>query len=320
MNLSSKYKPELLTELEYEYPEIIMYLNENKSFIVNGPKFCGKSTIVKLYLKLLNYDYLLIDDFSLSKEQIMNKLNSVTKSVMSFFLNKKFIILIDNFDLFENKTKEYLIEKSKNSIYLIITNKYLNFTIDFVRLKKLSFDYISNLYCNIFFIENNCNCQTVPICNNINQMFSQLELNINEIIEKDQQNEKTEKNEKKNLHPELLYNNNYDFYNTDINSIIKENDFKSKLYHLDKFTNYSMFHINLVYNYNSIEDLAQSYESVSSGIIFHNKYSSDLNEYYSIQSVLYPLNIFNNNNNNNNKFKFEIEQYKIKKRYNFNYK
>ena len=50
MDLCSKYKPLYISELEYEYPKIIKYLNSNKRFIINGPKYRGKSTIVKLSL------------------------------------------------------------------------------------------------------------------------------------------------------------------------------------------------------------------------------------------------------------------------------
>ena len=62
MLLYTKYKPQLLSELEIEYEEIDNYLKLNKSFIITGNEYCGKSTIIKLYLDILNYDYLLIDD------------------------------------------------------------------------------------------------------------------------------------------------------------------------------------------------------------------------------------------------------------------
>ena len=83
-----KYKPLYLSELEIEYPQIKKFLNENKTFIVNGSKMCGKSTIVKLYLDVLNYDYLLIDDFNLNKDDILDKLKFKTKSVFSYFYKK----------------------------------------------------------------------------------------------------------------------------------------------------------------------------------------------------------------------------------------
>ena len=87
--LNEKYKPELLSELEIEYPIIEYYLKQKKTFIINGSKNCGKSTIIKLYLKLLNYDFLYIDDYSLSKDYIIDKVKYRNKSVLSFFYDKK---------------------------------------------------------------------------------------------------------------------------------------------------------------------------------------------------------------------------------------
>ena len=55
---------------------------------------CGKSTIVKLYLDVLDYDYLLIDDFNLNKDDILDKLKFKTKSVFSYFYKKDYSLVI----------------------------------------------------------------------------------------------------------------------------------------------------------------------------------------------------------------------------------
>ena len=46
-NLNDKYKPELLSEYEYDYDEIPICLNKGKSFIINGSKNSGKSKLIK---------------------------------------------------------------------------------------------------------------------------------------------------------------------------------------------------------------------------------------------------------------------------------
>ena len=41
-DIISKYKPLYLSELEYEYPKIIEYLKNRKTFIINGSTNSGK--------------------------------------------------------------------------------------------------------------------------------------------------------------------------------------------------------------------------------------------------------------------------------------
>lgn len=328
MELCVKYKPELLSELECEYPKIIEYLNSNKTFIVNGSKSCGKSTIVKLYLKLLNYDYLLLDDFSLTKEQIYDKIKFKTKSVFSYFNNKKYTVLIDNFDLFDNSVKDYIINNSIKCQYVIITNKYINSTLNYVYINKYSNDYIADIYYYIYYIETgNYTYCYLPEFETIKQMFSILEFNIinfrknNLVNDTNTTTNETYKTYETNESNDINETNNYkiffDKFDFELNDIVKEKNFGKKLYIIDKINAYSILHHNIAYNYNSIHDLANSYEYLSSSLLFlqNNNYcniNSHNLEYYSILSVIGTTQSLDN-------FKVYKENFQIRKKKKFKY-
>ena len=296
MELCIKYKPELLSELEYEYPKIKEYLSLNKTFIINGSKNCGKSTITKLYLKFLNYDYLLLDDYSLTKDQIYEKIKFRTNSVYSYFYNKKYTIIIDNFDLFDSSVKDFIITNSNKYQYVIITKKYLNSKFNYVYINKYSLDYIADIYTNVFFLETEYICNFIPDFKNITQMFSMLEFDIRNSNESNERNERNERNESnKGNHFKILFDN-FDF---DLGDIVKEKNFDKKLYIIDKIYEYNIFHHNIAYNYNSIDNLANSYEYLSSSLLFlqNNNYcniNSQNLEYYSILSIIGTTQSLNN--------------------------
>lgn len=273
MNLTNKYKPLFLNELETEYDIIKEYLDNNKTFIINGPKNCGKSTILKLYLDILNYDYLLIDDFSITKENILEKVKYKTKSVFSYFTNKKYVVVIDNFDLFDNSIKDYIINNSDKLCYILITNKYLSTKINYIRINNSSLDYLMNLYCIIFFIETGINCKDIPEIHNIRHLFTLLEFYINT---------------KSNTDVEDLNNYKliYDKYDFNFSNLVEENNFNNKLIILDKLSSYNIFQYNLIYNYKNIDDLANSYDMLSESLELYNKTYYELTEYYSILSTI----------------------------------
>lgn len=269
MDICVKYKPKYLSELEIEYPQIIKYLNSNNSFIVNGPKDCGKSTIVKLYLEYLNYDYLLINDFNISKENLIEKLKYKTYSVISYFNNKKYIIVIDNFDFFDLSIKDFIINDSKNFQYLIITYKFLNSKINYIRINFYSNDYILNLYCIIYFLENKTNCNILPEFRNISQMFSILKLNLS------------------NSNNSSIIFDKFDYK---YNDLIIEKKFEKKLYILDKINSYNILQNNLLYNYKSIDKLVNVYDCLCDSTIFLNNNNNFNIEFYSILSMIGTTN------------------------------
>ena len=312
MDLCSKYKPIHVSELEIEYPKIIEYLNSNRTFIVNGPKYSGKSTIVKLYLEYLNYDYLLIDDFNLSKENLIEKIKYRTNSVFSYFYDKKYVVIIDNFDLFDSSVRDFIINNSIKNQYIIITNKFLHSRINYIRINSYSIDYILNLYCIIYYLEMSENCSYLPEINNISEMFSILEFVLNSSNFSNESNESNESNKfQQNF---KLFFDKFDYK---FNDLVEEKNFQKKLYILDKINTYNIFHYNLVYNYKSIDDLADSYDYLLCSTIFlnnnNNSYINTINfEYYSILSMLGTSYKLNN-------LKIYKENFQIRKKKNLNY-
>ena len=308
MDLCSKYKPLHILELEFEYPKIVEYLKSNRSFIVNGSKYCGKSTIVKLYLEYLNYDYLLIDDFNLSKENLIEKIQFRTNSVFSYFYNKKYIVIIDNFDFFDTTIKDFIINDSDKNQYLIITNKFLNPKINYIRIHSYSIDYILDLYCIIYYLEKKENCNYLPEIINISQMFSILEFTLNSSNGNNDSNDSNDSNKNFKLF--------FDKFDYKFDDLVVEKNFGKKLYILDKINSYNIFHNNLAYNYKSIDDLADSYDYLSCSTIFLNNYNSYINinnlEYYSILSMIGTSYKLDN-------FKIHKENFQFRKKKNLNY-
>ena len=229
MYLRKKYKPQLLSELEIEYPKIKEYLDNNIKFIVNGSKECGKTTIVKLYLELLNYEYLLIDNYNEESNILIETLNNACNNPLCYFNNKKYIIVIDNFDYFDIKFKNSII-KSKLPL-LIITNHFLKSSIKYIYINNYSNYYINNIYQNICFLEYNNYFDFINF-KNINTMFTLLE----------------------NNNKSIIYNSSLFNYN----DYLIEKNLNNKLYIISKL-NYIDFQINLIYNINNILTIDRCY-------------------------------------------------------------
>ena len=327
MELCIKYKPELLSELEYEYPKIIEYLNLNKTFIINGKKSSGKSTITKLYLKLLNYDYLLLDDYSLTKDQIYEKIKFRTNSVFSYFYNKKYTIVVDNFDLFNSSVKDFIISNSEKYQYIIITQKYLNSKFNYIYINNYSQEYLIDIYNSIFLLETDNIYNRVSNFNNITQMFSILEFDIRNCNASNETNVSNASNASNKTNVSNVSNvsnesNNFklffDEFNFNLSDVVNEKNFGKKLYIIDKINAYNTFHDNIAYNYNSIDDLSESYDYLSNSLLFLDSVSycninSQNLEYYSILSIIgttYKLNDFKIYKEN-----FQIRKKKIFKYY-----
>ena len=291
MNLINKYKPELVSELEHDYKNLENCIKNQKTFIVNGPKNSGKSTIVKLYLKNLNYDYLLLDDPSLSREYIIEKIKYRTNSVFSYFYNKEFVIVIDNFDLFDSTTKEYIINNCKISFYILISNKFMSLQFNFIKIRTYSHDYLMNLYLVIYYLEKDKHCNSIPEIDNINQLFSILEFNISTENNSLEQNksEKGSLSNQNSLEKDLQdYRIFFDKFNYSYNDLITEKDYSKKMYILDRIDNYATYHSNMIYNTKSIDDLSDMYNTLCDSSVFVKDNNTSINfcDYYSYMSLI----------------------------------
>ena len=107
---------------------------------------------------------------------------------------------------------------------IIITNKYLNTSYKYIRINDYSKNYLINLYCIIYFLETNNNCNFIPYFDNICQMYSILEFNLN-ILNKNNCNESNENNESdesnENYNDQNNYNIFYDEYNIEYENLKK---------------------------------------------------------------------------------------------------
>lgn len=151
-----EFVPELTSELEHDYP----ILKESNRFLnVYGSSGCGKTTIVKTYMKSRNYHY--IDDYNQTMENFVEYIKKITRvDVLSYFTNnlEDTTLIIDNYDYFNFKYKD--IEKYiKNfNVIIISLNQYFR---DSLYIPPPSDEYLFSLYYNI-------HCLTEHNCRNLN--------------------------------------------------------------------------------------------------------------------------------------------------------
>jgi energy-coupling factor transporter ATP-binding protein EcfA2 len=122
------YYPVLTSELEKNYDIIQDFVNnEEKILNVYGKSGCGKTTVVKLYLNDINYHY--IDDYNQQLESFVDFIKKLTSvNVLSYFMGdlKSSIIVIDNYDCFSYKLKDYYKHIKDFKIIIISNIKYFN--------------------------------------------------------------------------------------------------------------------------------------------------------------------------------------------------
>jgi hypothetical protein len=302
MSLNKKYIPLYLNELEKPYVEIQQLINKKKTFIVNGIDSIGKNTLIKLYLSINNYDFLELDN-TITKEYFLDKISFKTQSVMSYFNEQKYCILIRHFDLLDKGMKELILSYSNNLFLIIISKSYLNFKINYIHIQPPSYEYLTELYINIFFIETNIIVTEIPFIKNFNELYTHLDLNIN-----------LSKNINCNESSKFsMYNIIYDDFQTvDINSLIKEKNFNNKVNMTYNLDNISVINSNLLYNVDSLDDIIQSYEYLLSAQHFNNQlyYNEERNimEYFNI------LNVIGSTHTIDTEFKIYKTNFNIKKK------
>lgn len=309
--LRDKYKPIYTSELEYDYPEISEALNNFNFFIISGTKFSGKTTILKLYLSINNFDYLYLSENNVTIDYIKDIFRFKSNSIESYFSNKKYIIVIDNFETFSNEIKKYLIDNYNklNNKCVLITNEYRHKSINIINIKKYSYEYLCNLYENILFLEKCNNKQDIPFFNNINEMYSFIEYLVivgkfaengnnasNDSNDSNESKASNDSNESNNYEIELKY----DFKDYTLNDYFQETDLEKKQYILERSDNVLQFQLNIAHNIENIHDLADSYNAVCDSTYFLTNYNY---EYY------YQLNLLSTSRN-----KLKNKEFKIYKK------
>lgn len=147
------YYPVLTSELEKNYVMIQDFVNnEEKILNVYGKSGCGKTTVVKLYLNDYNYHY--IDDYNKQLESFIDFIKKLTRvNVLSYFMCdlKNSIIVIDNYDYFSYKLKDYYKYIKDFKIIIISNIKHFNNSL-YIEPPSESYlvglMYSINAYCN----------------------------------------------------------------------------------------------------------------------------------------------------------------------------
>ena len=179
-----------------------------------------------------------------------------------------------------------------------------------------------NLYVTIYFLETNRNCYDIPEFENICQMFSILDFNLNTISNSKSTKLSNNVNEDLNssnvsINVSSNYKLFYDKFHYEYNDLVSEKNFQKKLYILDKFTSYSVFQNNIIYNYNNIDDLADSYENLSNSLCFLETGSALNNTNFNANLEYYPILSIIGTTYKLDSFKIHKENFQIRKKKNF---
>lgn len=160
--------PELTSELEHDYS----ILKENNKFLnVYGSSGCGKTTIVKTYMKNRNCHY--IDDYNQSMENFIEHLKKITRvDVMSYFMNnlENTTVIIDNYDYFNFKYKD--VKHYIKNFNVIIISQTQQFT-ESLYVPPPSDEYLLGLLNSINFLSDK-NYKNVNIAGSFLKFFSSI--------------------------------------------------------------------------------------------------------------------------------------------------
>lgn len=273
------YVPELTSELEREYIEL-KHLNF-KLLNVYGPSGCGKTTIVKTYLKNINYNY--IDDYNQSYDTFVTFLKKLTRiNVMSYFINdmSNSIIVIDNYDDYYFSYKDYSKYLENFKVIIISRIKYFK---NFLYISPPSDEYLSMLILLINkFYDKRCNKV------NTNGSFIQFFTSINS-----------------------NYYEDFDNFNTDLESlslIYETKDLNITSYDINDI------HYSYLYNVNNLDTLNKCADNISTSIQFvGTDYYHVINNIiiYSLDSKIECINKFKLNYHRRNNIIRECKNFSV---------
>jgi len=132
------YSPLFPSELHIDLIDI---LKHDKSVCFHGDYGCGKTESIITTLNFLNYEITYINEY---KENLKETLRNVN-NVMSFFLDKKFVIVLDDYPFTEIDSSDKFI--------IYITNKKLN-KIESINIPNPDSIFLNLLAFNVLYLEN----------------------------------------------------------------------------------------------------------------------------------------------------------------------
>lgn len=290
----NEFKPIYISELEYNYENLINLIKLEKTFIVNGEESIGKLTVIKLYLEYLNYDYNIINSDILF-DDFINNYQFKSKSVFSYLYDKKYTLIIKNFQNFDFKIREFILKNKMNNFYILIKNTTFIKNIQTIYIKPPSFDYLSFIYLNLYFLETGKYDIKLPDLKNFHDIYNYLYLNL-----------KSENN---------IIKFEKDIYKkSEINQIINLENFQDKLNAISKLESHLIINNNLIFNYN-IEELSNSYDYLIESFKYYKFYNINHYEIFNSLNIIGSLYYFNKDNI----FNVQSSYFEHKNKIKFNY-
>lgn len=280
----------------------------DKIILCIGYSGIGKTTLLKLIFKELNYDYKELIGISY-KEEIDNYLNN--KTITDFFKKTKKLLFIDDLDTFSNE-KNFLtylnnLDKNINIPIVCIINKLYNRK--FNELKKIS--EVFNINKPTF---SNCYKYIINILNKENIDITDILIdNIKIFIKKSNNNIKSILLNLNNLIDNKNYNNliEYSFNNSDLFDTV--NNLYNTKYEITDFDNIiyndislicMLLHENLIEQYkkktkNINVDIIKEYDIIIDNICLSDIIENNIftNNNWDLYSILYIIKLFSINNN-----------------------
>jgi hypothetical protein len=249
--LRIKYSPLLISELENNHDDIISLIKGRLNFCIYGKIGIGKTTIMKTILENMNIDYIYVDTYNKSLDEIIKSVNK--KTVMSYFKNCHSVILFDNFD------SSLYMDIPQHCIFIL--NKPLR-KIPSILIKEPGVEYLEYLVQTIVFLEKSLE---VVVYNFINyhMFFSELECSIST---------------NKNIKCEYLFKSNKQIYK----QLYLNLPLSKKIFIANQVDDYNNFQMTYISGISSIEEVAKSLESISLST------TMDKTEYYPILGLVIP--------------------------------
>jgi AAA+ ATPase superfamily predicted ATPase len=246
--LKDTYSPLLISELEHDHECIINAINSRENFCIYGPTSVGKTTIVLTILKNMGIDYIYIDSYDKSMDKILESFNK--KTVLSYFQGCHSVLVFDNFE----PDNDCVV----NQHAIFISNKPIK--LPSFLIKEPSVDFLTDLLFGIKILENTDIGVEKIENSNYNTFYSNLECAI-----------------RTNKDIEILFKKDYSHKDLYTNIPLEE---KFKI--AGGIYDYSAFQNSYITGVETIEELADSLESISASVLVAKT------KYYSVFGLVIP--------------------------------